>query len=840
VEIALNQKMVISILWRIVLTIVGFHFALCSSEDANSEESGESSNDFQRALATSLFLIICILLFLSTLFEMMERWLLHIVSDEMKKVVNQLFAELTVLGFISLTAFAVVRLELLDRLSVHLFGEMQGFDGGDFLKELIEDVHLDLFLVMVLFIAQTVFLIQLGDVYVKEWRHMEEEFSDLAKVEAHKNTIQSHFSSNKKLRWYHFEQRAKLRFATRLFEHNSLRKEFLCGRNLLPPFDQLGKKHQHPLNFEYSQYLAICLAQFMSDTIEMGAHGWMCLAVFLFFFFVLMYLTSNNIDVLVCVWLGLGYLLMAASCKMYRNARWRMEMHINPADVPCPSNNFQAECVNLFHGTGNSSPSPTLEKLKDNAVDSTPLIKKKQIVVGKTTIMREFEDGTYRGLVTAFHDPFYLVTYEDGDQEELNARVILKLMTDTDTEESNGDLATTNPWFVKIKSPEEFQRLHPWREETHITFMQDEFKKQKQINFDSLPGWCNLIPETQGKKCAFYRWIFGVGINRQMMLYAFQGNGPNFNRFSIRLLLFMHAIYVALLWIEFLEMFQEMYDSNILLGIYVILTLIPSIIFLGAILTTIKDTVHTNHIGCLQNKKTIAVVLRNMKLRKSIRTLVLLNKLQERISNISALTAPQQTSPAPSPKWNLQSPAMGQSGKWRADLKSAKPDPKATKKIENELQKSLGKDQYDEMSKMFDCYDLNQTGELELIELGNLMKSLGKELEEFELERVMELLDVNGDGLISKLEFLVWIASQTNKAEMSLDQIAKGIFSLLDKDKDGELTASELMDKLHKMDVGLTFDEISDLIRELDETGSGTITEQEFARLLKSQAAILK
>ena len=65
-----------------------------------------------------------------------------------------------------------------------------------------------------------------------------------------------------------------------------------------------------------------------------------------------------------------------------------------------------------------------------------------------------------------------------------------------------------------------------------------------------------------------------------------------------------------------------------------------------------------------------------------------------------------------------------------------------------------------------------------------------------------------------------------------LHHLAKDMFAQLDADDSGEITLSELKDVITKLDVGFTLDEIGELVKELDESDEGTVTEEEFAHLL--------
>lgn len=90
----------------------------------------------------------------------------------MKPILNSLFAELTLLGFIGLLLFLVFRMEAVSELSVELLGEESE------LQELSEVVHMALFLVMVLFLATDLTLVYFGVQAERTWHDLEEQRLD--------------------------------------------------------------------------------------------------------------------------------------------------------------------------------------------------------------------------------------------------------------------------------------------------------------------------------------------------------------------------------------------------------------------------------------------------------------------------------------------------------------------------------------------------------------------------------------------------------------------------------------------------------------------------------------
>jgi len=58
-----------------------------------------------------------------------------------------------------------------------------------------------------------------------------------------------------------------------------------------------------------------------------------------------------------------------------------------------------------------------------------------------------------------------------------------------------------------------------------------------------------------------------------------------------------------------------------------------------------------------------------------------------------------------------------------------------------------------ELKRIFRAVDSNDNGCIAIDELGNLMSILGIKITEEELVSAMEILDVNGDGVVTPAEF---------------------------------------------------------------------------------------
>ena len=81
-----------------------------------------------------------------------RRYILRTTPEQFRKIVNTLFSEMTVLGFLSVVTFVLSEAAWLDDIS----GAVYGPEGTGYLEALVEDIHYGLFLVMVVFIITVI------------------------------------------------------------------------------------------------------------------------------------------------------------------------------------------------------------------------------------------------------------------------------------------------------------------------------------------------------------------------------------------------------------------------------------------------------------------------------------------------------------------------------------------------------------------------------------------------------------------------------------------------------------------------------------------------------------
>ncbi|KAK0737756.1 hypothetical protein B0T18DRAFT_233863 [Schizothecium vesticola] len=142
----------------------------------------------------------------------------------------------------------------------------------------------------------------------------------------------------------------------------------------------------------------------------------------------------------------------------------------------------------------------------------------------------------------------------------------------------------------------------------------------------------------------------------------------------------------------------------------------------------------------------------------------------------------------------------------------------------------LTPDQVEQFRQVFDVFDKDHTGDITASELGAVMKELGLNPSDAELEDLVNEADLNKDGVICFDEFLN-LMSQTVK-ETDTEQELVNAFRVFDKDNSGTISTEELRNVLRSLGENLTDAELDEMIKLADKNGDGHIDYQEFASIM--------
>lgn len=145
----------------------------------------------------------------------------------------------------------------------------------------------------------------------------------------------------------------------------------------------------------------------------------------------------------------------------------------------------------------------------------------------------------------------------------------------------------------------------------------------------------------------------------------------------------------------------------------------------------------------------------------------------------------------------------------------------------------LSADQVAEFKEAFNLFDKDGNGYITNKELGTVMRSLGQNPTEAELQDMIEEVDADGNGTIDFQEFLGLMARKMKDAES--EEELKEAFRVFDKDQNGLISAAELGHVMTNLGEKLTGAEVDEMVREADVDGDGHINYEEFARVMMAK-----
>merc|ERR1739841_396750 len=122
-------------------------------------------------------------------------------------------------------------------------------------------------------------------------------------------------------------------------------------------------------------------------------------------------------------------------------------------------------------------------------------------------------------------------------------------------------------------------------------------------------------------------------------------------------------------------------------------------------------------------------------------------------------------------------------------------------------------------------------GTITAVELGTVMRSLGQNPTESELNDMINEVDKDGSGAIDFAEFLAMMCKKMHDPADTEDEV-KEAFRVFDRDGNGTISAAELMHVMTSMGEKLTKEEARQMINEADVNGDGEIDYNEFVTMM--------
>ena len=140
------------------------------------------------------------------------------------------------------------------------------------------------------------------------------------------------------------------------------------------------------------------------------------------------------------------------------------------------------------------------------------------------------------------------------------------------------------------------------------------------------------------------------------------------------------------------------------------------------------------------------------------------------------------------------------------------------------------------MKQAFALFDLDGNGFITNDELGTVLRKMGQEPTEEEIVQMINEIDEDGDGTIDFDEFCELMENRMSDENSEADIIE--VFKVFDEDGSGNIGASELAHVLSNLDEPLTPAEVQWIVNEADVDGDGTISFDEFKKMMMSCGAV--
>ena len=133
----------------------------------------------------------------------------------------------------------------------------------------------------------------------------------------------------------------------------------------------------------------------------------------------------------------------------------------------------------------------------------------------------------------------------------------------------------------------------------------------------------------------------------------------------------------------------------------------------------------------------------------------------------------------------------------------------------------LTEEQIAEFKEAFSLFDKDGDGTITTKELGTVMRSLGQNPTEAELQDMINEVDADGNGTIDFPEFCTLMARKMKDTDS--EEELKEAFRVFDKDGNGFISAAELRHIMTNLGEKLTDEEVDEMIREADIDGDGQV-----------------
>lgn len=146
----------------------------------------------------------------------------------------------------------------------------------------------------------------------------------------------------------------------------------------------------------------------------------------------------------------------------------------------------------------------------------------------------------------------------------------------------------------------------------------------------------------------------------------------------------------------------------------------------------------------------------------------------------------------------------------------------------------LTEDQLADYQRAFDLFDPDGDGTITTLELGTIMRVIGQNPTEAELQDMVNEVDEDGNGTIEFDEFAKMMVNKTTNKNTDVE-VSREAFNVFDTENTGYITMKELKRVMNNLGEELADEDIEEMIAKVDSDGDGRVSFEDFMEMLDAQ-----
>ncbi len=153
--------------------------------------------------------------------------------------------------------------------------------------------------------------------------------------------------------------------------------------------------------------------------------------------------------------------------------------------------------------------------------------------------------------------------------------------------------------------------------------------------------------------------------------------------------------------------------------------------------------------------------------------------------------------------------------------------------FDNENNNSISEELKADYMDAFNMFDTNHDGTINSQKIGELMRKLGKNPTESQLNQIIGNIAKNGSKQIGFDDFVELMEQKNKENDPEIEII--NMFQIFNKENNGLISNEELFHIIRTFGETLTDEEIREIITEADVDGDGYINYEEFVRMMTTK-----